>query len=215
MSTRRGRVLFVTSWYPTAESPTHGTFIREHARAAACHTEVQVLHARFSTGGYLPKLGRELSPELTRGLPTLRLDVPRPAPKSGYVSFGPSLLWAYSQVVRSGFRPDLIHANVYETALPAVALGLLHDIPVVVAEHSSAFALGTVPPAQLKASRWAFPRADRILPVSRFLDPRCSDAVSKVGSTSYRMRSIRESSIQIPKDLVEPNRPAVYCSWGG
>ena len=38
------KVLFVTTNWPTESSPVNGTFVREHARAAAERAEVAVLY---------------------------------------------------------------------------------------------------------------------------------------------------------------------------
>lgn len=41
-------ILFLTSWYPTPENPTHGIFIKQHAKALARFTPVIVVYA-YST----------------------------------------------------------------------------------------------------------------------------------------------------------------------
>lgn len=42
-------ILFLTSWYPTPEYPTHGIFIRNHAKALALYCPVVVLYVYAST----------------------------------------------------------------------------------------------------------------------------------------------------------------------
>lgn len=42
---RRLSILFLATWYPDERRPTHGVFVREHARAAALRNDVVVLHA--------------------------------------------------------------------------------------------------------------------------------------------------------------------------
>ena len=78
-------------------------------------------------------------------------------------------LWAYRAIVADGFRPDLIHGNVYETAVATVLLGKIHRLPTVISEQSSRFPLFEIPRSQLATVRWSFRRADRILPISEFL----------------------------------------------
>lgn len=41
-------VLFLTSWYPVPEYPTHGIFIRNHAKALAHYSNVIVLYVYSS-----------------------------------------------------------------------------------------------------------------------------------------------------------------------
>ena len=56
---RRMKVLFMTTAYPTPESPVAGVFVKEHARAAALHAEVAVVHLDRSGG---PPPRRNASP---------------------------------------------------------------------------------------------------------------------------------------------------------
>lgn len=79
------------------------------------------------------------------------------------------MVWASLKVRGLGFRPDLIHANVYEVGISAVAIARLRRLPVVVTEHYSRFARFSVPKMQLRLARRAFGKADRVLPVSAFL----------------------------------------------
>lgn len=70
---------------------------------------------------------------------------------------------------REGFVPDVLHAHTLSAAVGAVALGRAHGIPVVVSEHWSGFALGTLTPWQRVLARTVIPRADLVCPVSESL----------------------------------------------
>jgi glycosyltransferase involved in cell wall biosynthesis len=170
MGERRLRVLFLATWYPTQDLPSHGIFIREHALAASRFVDVQVLHVYpLQRRGLMPVFEQEQNRTLTQGLPTNRVGYPHPFPRAGYLSMMPSVFWAYRRIVADGFRPDLIHGNVFETGMPAVILGRRNRVPVVISEHYSAFATGRLSPLALKTARWSFERADRVLPVCAFL----------------------------------------------
>ena len=53
------KVLVVTTAYPTPAAPATGVFVREHARAAALHADVAVLHLdRSHDHRGLPRLQR-------------------------------------------------------------------------------------------------------------------------------------------------------------
>ena len=66
-----------------------------------------------------------------------------------------------------GFRPDVIHAHVYGAAVPAAIVA--GRVPLVVTEHYSGVAHRSLNPVEARKARYAYDRAARILPVSRFL----------------------------------------------
>ena len=72
----------------------------------------------------------------------------------------------------TGFSPDVIHAHVFSAGLAAVVLGRLTSVPVVVSEHYSGFALGSVVGNGRRAARLTFALADLVCPVSRDLQER-------------------------------------------
>ena len=76
------------------------------------------------------------------------------------------ILSSFRRLVGEGWRPDIIHAHVYSAAVPAVMLGRLYRIPVVVSEHSSAFPRHLLNATERFRARFAMNRARIILPVS-------------------------------------------------
>lgn len=169
---RRLRVLFITAWYPTAAAPYEGTFVREHALAVARFDDVAVVHCPEPRRD-LPQLWQvetETNPALTAGLPTVRAWYrPAPIPK---VSLGVHLVavgQALRAVYRAGFRPDLLHAHVYDAGFAAAVFSKLCRLPFVVTEHFSAFPRHTLPPGEVRKARIAFAQAAWVLPVSRAL----------------------------------------------
>lgn len=168
----RLKVLFITEWYPTAVQPVAGIFVREHAQAVAIYDDVVVLHP-MAKDPALPearRLVRDTDATLTAGLPTYRLQR-RPARLPGLSSVGyiQGVMAAVHELMACGFRPDVIHAHIYEAGVPAVMIGAREHIPVVITEHTSAFPRRLLPPWQVWKARYAFGRADRVLPVSRAL----------------------------------------------
>ena len=68
-----------------------------------------------------------------------------------------------------GWRPDVIHAHVFEAGFPAVLLGRRLGCPVVVSEHFTAFQRGLVRGMDRRLARFTFRHADLVCPVSEGL----------------------------------------------
>lgn len=160
-------VLFVTTAYPTPESPVAGVFVHEHARAAALHAQVAVLHLDRSKSYHgLPRVTRVDDDEF----PTWRVTYPwRPTALSMPLHVaGAALGWR--AVRRAGFVPDVVHAHFFLAGAPAVLLS--RNAPVVISEHWSIF-LPEDPMQLTPTLRWiarfAYRRATRVLPVSEAL----------------------------------------------
>ncbi|HEY2073541.1 MAG TPA: glycosyltransferase [Gaiellaceae bacterium] len=158
------KVLFLTTSYPSDESPAAGVFVLEHARAAARVADVAVVHLDRRHDARGVSVRRERDAEL----PTWRARYPyRPTAISvaAHIAAGVA---GFRAVRRSGFDPDLVHAHFFLSALPAAIL----PKPMVESEHWTAFLpedptpLGT--PLTL-AARFVLHRARTVMPVSESL----------------------------------------------
>ena len=119
------KVLFLTTNYPSDESPVDGVFVREHARAAALTgADVRVVHLQRTPG----RRGLyEVVPE----------DDDPPLVRIRYRRFGRPLSYA---AFLAGARavagdPDVVHASSHLSALAALTLRR----PLVYSEHWSIF----------------------------------------------------------------------------
>lgn len=143
--------------------------MQEHARAVSLYDDVVVLHptAKDSALSQSRRLVGDADEALTFGLPTYRLQR-RPARLPGLSSVGyvRGVIAAVHELMAGGFRPDVIHAHVYEAGVPAVLIGAQEQIPVVITEHASAFLRRDLAPWQVLKARFACERARRVLPVS-------------------------------------------------
>ena len=106
-------------------------------------------------------------PALTEGIPTYRAwHRLLPIPSVSY----PAYVWAAVQAVRAierqGFRPDIVHAHVYSSGLPAAAVARWRHIPMVLTEHTSAFPRRLLSPQQARVARLALSLARVVMPVS-------------------------------------------------
>ncbi len=168
----RRKILFITAWYPTPSQPVWGVFVREHAKAVRLYDDVAVLHCLLPEPALpQPYQTEQVSdPALTEGIPTYRVWYrAAPVSRTAYFRFLQSVNRAYQEIVAGGFRPDVLHAHIYEAGVPAVLLGKRHRLPVVITEQYSAFPRRLLSRQKVLKARWAFGQADRVLPVSASL----------------------------------------------
>lgn len=168
MSARRLRVLVVPKWYPWPERPVFGLFCREHARALATRHDVVVLASLATRRPGFPAYRLEDSVE--DGIRTLRVRYRRPLLRPAAMAFQLlGMLAAVRRLRREGWRPDIVHAHVYQAAPPALAIGRLSRAPVAITEHYTGFQRGLVTGYDRLLARLSFERADVVAPVSEEL----------------------------------------------
>ena len=167
----RLKILFITAWYPNSTNPMDGVFVRDHAKSVVEFDDAIVIHLSGpSHTGKLWELETETDHSLSEGIPTYHLSTRKlPIPGLTYLIF----LWAIWRVFclfrNKGFLPDIIHAHIYSTGVPAVIIGNLYHIPVVITEHSTAFPRKALSRQQLWKARFAFHYAYRVIVVSQSL----------------------------------------------
>lgn len=77
-----------------------------------------------------------------------------------------SLFAAFRRLIKGGWKPDIIHAHVFTAGVPAVILGKLYKIPVVITEQTTNVATHSLDNYDRKRLCFAMSRAKVILPVS-------------------------------------------------
>lgn len=168
----RLKILFLPAWYPSEDSPLSGVFIREHARAASLCNDVVVVHS-YGSPDQTAKGLYQVGEAVEDGVRTVRIRYRSPSTASSSpISRLMRLLVTFrylSGFLKGPWRPDVIHAHVYSAGVPAVLLGLVHRIPVVVTEHWTWFALHKLTWERRLAARFALNRARLVLPVSGHL----------------------------------------------
>jgi L-malate glycosyltransferase len=85
------------------------------------------------------------------------------------------LFAGFRKLAKEGWKPDIIHTHVSTTGLPAILLGKIYKIPVIVTEHWSAFPKRTLTRVELIKARYVMNRAKVVLPVSNFLKQAIED----------------------------------------
>ena len=120
-----------------------------------------------------PFAAYELSDEIEHGIRTLRVRYRRPFLRPAAMGFQLlGMLHALWRLWRGGFRPDVVHAHVYQAAPPALVLGRLARAVVVISEHYTGFGRGLVSGYDRVLARLSFRQADLVAPVSRDLAKR-------------------------------------------
>ena len=137
----RLKVLVLPAWYPSPENPSTVSFLREHVRAVALYHDVVVLAAPREP--VVLGQGVLFEESCEDGVKVVRMRYRRSrVPKTTLGVYLWSVLRAVRALAREGFRPDVIHAHFYSAALPAVVLGRVFRVPVVVTENAASFATG-------------------------------------------------------------------------
>jgi len=162
------RILVVPKWYPWPDRPVFGLFCREHARALARRHEVVVLASDAIRRA--PFRLYELTDAVEDGLRTVRVRYRRPWLRPAAMACQlAGMLAARRRLRDDGFVPDIVHAHVYQAALPALVLGRLSGATVAVTEHYTGFQRGLVRGYDRLLARIAFTGADVTAPVSEDL----------------------------------------------
>ena len=158
----------VPKWYPWPEKPFFGLFCREHAQALARRHDVVVLASLATPAA--PFTAYELTDAVEEGLRTIRVRYRRPFLRPAAMGFQLlGMLAALRRLRSEGFRPDVVHAHVYQAAPPALILGRLSRAAVVITEHYTGFGRGLVSGYDRALARVSFRQADLVAPVSREL----------------------------------------------
>ncbi|MFZ9981172.1 MAG: glycosyltransferase [Cyclobacteriaceae bacterium] len=130
------KILFLTPWYPDAQQPGHGIFIRDQVRAiVAVGHEVRVIKVKvdYSRSGLL-SCKKEI---ISDGAVTeMHLNIASSFRVFNQVNFFMVCFLESLRVVQS-FRPDVIHGNIgYPGAFWSWITSKYCKLPVVLTEHT-------------------------------------------------------------------------------
>lgn len=163
---RKLKILHIAGWYPSRTNPVVGTFIREHVKASALYNDVIVICSEKTEHTTVPGLYM-IEDERDEGVRTLRVKYRGfSIPKVSYLLNFVGIFRAFNKLRKEGFLPDVIHAHIYEAGIPAITLGKLNRIPVIITEHSSAFPRRLIRGINRLMAKFAFEHADLVCPVS-------------------------------------------------
>jgi glycosyltransferase involved in cell wall biosynthesis len=171
------KILFLTTWYPTKIIQSL-EFIKEHAKAVSLFNDVIVLHSSAAILNLkgLYRIEKETDERITEGILTYRVWRKKlPIKIMSYLNFNWSIVKGFKYIISSGFKPDIIHAHIYEAGVPAVLIGKLYNIPVVITEHSSSFTRKLLSKFEIFKANLAFRWAKVVMPVSNALQKGIQD----------------------------------------
>ena len=121
--------------------------------------------------GSLWTLEEELDPALSEGIEAHHVFHRQSRVRgASYVPYLWGAIGAYRRLRAKGFRPDIIHAHVYVAGVPAAIIATRSGIPFVLTEHSSGVAQESLSRLEVRKAHYAYTRAARVLPVSRFVE---------------------------------------------
>lgn len=166
---KRLKILFITGWYPSKNNEISGIFVKEHAKAVSLYNDVTVFYSERIDRSI--KKIYQVEDNIEDGIRTLRIRYRKsPISKTTYFIYLWSMFEIFRKLRRTGWKPDIIHAHVFLTGVPAVILGKIYKTPVVITEHWSGFPRHMLGKLDLVKARFALNRAKIVLPVSKNLE---------------------------------------------
>lgn len=137
-------ILFISSWYPNKNNPTHGVFNQYFAQAVALNNKVSVLHVSSDSN---QESALEFDLQNESGINTLRVFYKKVTTNLPFLSQLVKLMrikkafeLGFKRLLETEGKPDLIHLNV---AMPA-GIGVLqlaskYGLPFVLNENWSGY----------------------------------------------------------------------------
>jgi len=169
LKNKKLKILMLSVWYPSKVSPGKGTFVKEFARALSLFSEVTVVSPVPVSGEFQGKELPFINDSAEDGIRTILAYYKKPV----FFNLLKGLYYftkALKQLLKSSYKPDVVNAHVYYSALPMLLIPELRKVPLAVSEHSSAFisknGIGFI---RGILAGIIFRRAKVILPVSLYL----------------------------------------------
>lgn len=164
---RRLHVVVLPEWYPSADHPVAGVFVRDQARAVAATHDVTVL---VHDAGAPSRRVASWQVHVEDGLSTIRVRAGNgPGTTGGRVAFLAAACRVLARLRRDGHPADLLHAHVFSAGVLAVLLAR-GRLPVVLSEHHTDFMEGKVRGYDARLARLVLRRAAVVCPVSPLLE---------------------------------------------
>ena len=230
------KILIIPSWYPRPDDRINGSFFQEQARLVSDQFEVKVLFFRFSGRPSIRSFAtsplktarawlRFLFQHRSRTkLPEYEVFTNPPLIEYSASSLGftahrrynkhvDSYIQALSELIKTGWKPDLIHAHsVNLGGLAAHRIKEVYGIPYVITEHIP-FALSNFPEFMRDDIKAAFSKADKVLSLG-------GDMVRQLGMSDINIEPnlvynfVDENFFQRLCQPYQPGMPLLLVSIG-
>ncbi|MCF1750309.1 glycosyltransferase [Mariniradius sediminis] len=146
------RILIIPSWYPTLKQPLNGSFFQEQARflQGNANLEIHLLYGEKKSTPLLRWIWMFVQSWLNSTWPISKEKVQQDPPAFGFyfpanrrvpdalrIQLEQRLFWkAYQSLIRTGWKPDLIHAQSgMDAGIFANHISNRANIPFVLIEH--------------------------------------------------------------------------------
>lgn len=127
--------LFVTSWYPSKESPINGIFIKKHALAISTFRNVKAIYALPGSSNTVQQVSETDTYSITTATYTDSGNK-----KLNQVRYLLALRRAYMQTANQYGKPELIHLHVvFPAGLFVYLLLVFINVPLLITEHWSGY----------------------------------------------------------------------------
>jgi len=164
------KILFIPTIYPSKKNPVKGIFIKEHAKATSLYNEIVVLYNENCEKN-MKRMWKIISDEKEDGIRTIRIKTKKSLiPKTTYILYIWSIISTFRKLLKENWRPDIIHVHIFSAGIPAIILGKIYKIPIVITEHWSGFPRKILKNFNLLKARFIMNKANAILPVSKYLE---------------------------------------------
>lgn len=127
------KILFLSSWYPVPNNPTHGIFVKRHAEAVSMLNEVYALYV-YGSESLDEEVITHVSENFTEHLIQYKKNYTTSIGK--YHQIKNIYEKSFKAVMEKHGRPDIIHLNViFPAGIFALHLSNKYNIPLVITEH--------------------------------------------------------------------------------
>ena len=210
-------VLFLSSWYPTEKNPNFGVFVKEHARSVKQAGNQIVVIALVLRKNKKIFHFKKTDFRDENGVRTITLEIESVFKNFFYylTSFQYIFLKrATKQLIKSGFRPELIHSNVvFSAGIMGSRLADRYHLPHVITEHWSRIDGILKKPLIRRQVINAYKKADKILPVSAFLQNKITTLLPQIDVNKFvTVGNIVDSETFIYRDKRTHQQQIHFCA---
>ncbi len=133
------KILILTGWYPEADKPYAGIFIKKQARALSSVYDITLVHLKIDYQRFAPFFSYRFNALEGEGFPAYRLTVARSFPVYNQFNFfAAAVFQLYRRFNREAF--DMIHCHVsYPAGVAGMYVSKWLNVPYAITEHTGGF----------------------------------------------------------------------------